>query len=168
MAERTNPHANLIIGAQDEATPVFEQVGASAKRMSDAVKGASEQAAKSSKQFNEELKGSKKEMQGLSDPAVPAAQTFDKATSSMIRQVQRLNAELEAGGARNAAYFEKMASVKGADMSALAPYLADLKKAEAAQRVATTGLDQMGMTAKQTTAALAMPFAPWADMSPGL
>jgi len=154
MAERTNPHANLIIGAQDEASPVFEQVGASAKRMADAVKGANEQAGKSSKQFNEELKGSKNEMQGLSDPAVPAAQTFDKATSSMIRQVQRLNAELEAGGARNAAYFEKMASVKGADLSAMAPYLADLKKAEAAQRVATTGLDHMGMSAKQTAAAL--------------
>ena len=154
MAERTNPHANLIIGAQDEATPVFEKIKASSQSMAAGVEQAAKQAAKGTQQLGDEAEKSHKKIQGLSDPAVPAAQTFDRATSSMIRQVQRLNAELEAGGARNAAYLEKMASVKGVDMSALAPYLADLKKAEAAQRVATTGLDHMGMSAKQTTAAL--------------
>lgn len=140
MAERTNPHANLIIGAQDEASPVFDKIKASSQSMAAGVEQAATKAAGA--------------VGGIGDKAAPAAQKLDGITASMIRQVQRLNAELEAGGARNAAYFEKMASVKGADLSAMAPYLADLKKAEAAQRVATTGLDQMGMSAKQTTAAL--------------
>lgn len=140
MAERTNPHANLIIGAQDEASPVFDKIKASSQSMAAGVEQAAAKAAGA--------------VGGVGDKAAPAAQKLDGITASMIRQVQRLNAELEAGGARNAAYFEKMASVKGADLSAMAPYLADLKKAEAAQRVATTGLDQMGMSAKQTTAAL--------------
>lgn len=140
MAERTNPHANLIIGAQDEASPVFDKIKASSQSMAAGVEQAAAKAAGA--------------VGGMGDKAAPAAQKLDGITASMIRQVQRLNAELEAGGARNAAYFEKMASVKGADLSAMAPYLADLKKAEAAQRVATTGLDQMGMSAKQTTAAL--------------
>ena len=140
MAERTNPHANLIIGAQDEATPVFEKIKASSQSMAAGVEQAATKAAGA--------------VGGIGDKAAPAAQKLDGITSSMIRQVQRLNAELEAGSARNAAYFEKMANIKGADTAALAPYLAQLKQAEAAQRVATTGLDQMGMSAKQTTAAL--------------
>lgn len=140
MAERTNPHANLIIGAQDEATPVFEQIKASSQSMAAGVEQAATKAAGA--------------VGGIGDKAAPAAQKLDSVTASMIRQVQRLNAELESGGARNAAYIEKMASIKGADLSAMAPYLEDLKKAEAAQRVATTGLDNMGLSAKQTAAAL--------------
>ena len=140
MAERTNPHANLIIGAQDEASPVFDKIKASSQSMAAGVEQAATKAAGA--------------VGGIGDKAAPAAQKLDGITASMIRQVQRLNAELEAGGARNAAYFEKMATIKGADAAALAPYLAQLKQAEAAQRVATTGLDQMGMSAKQTAAAL--------------
>ena len=140
MAERTNPHANLIIGAQDEATPVFDKIKASSQSMAAGVEQAATKAAGA--------------VGGIGDKAAPAAQKLDGVTASMIRQVQRLNAELEAGSARNAAYFEKMANLKGADTAALAPYLAQLKQAEAAQRIATTGLDQMGMSAKQTSAAL--------------
>lgn len=44
MAERTNPHANLIIGAQDEATPVFEKIKASSQGMAEGVKQAAKQA----------------------------------------------------------------------------------------------------------------------------
>ena len=140
MAERTNPHANLIIGAQDEASPVFDKIKASSQSMAAGVEQAAAKAAGA--------------VGGIGDKAAPAAQKLDGVTASMIRQVQRLNAELEAGSARNAAYFEKMATIKGADAAALAPYLAQLKQAEAAQRVATTGLDQMGVSAKQTAAAL--------------
>lgn len=140
MAERTNPHANLIIGAQDEASPVFDKIKASSQSMAAGVEQAAAKAAGA--------------VGGIGDKAAPSAQKLDGVTASMIRQVQRLNAELEAGSARNAAYFEKMANIKGADTAALAPYLAQLKQAEAAQRVATTGLNAMGMSAKQTTAAL--------------
>jgi len=140
MAERTNPHANLIIGAQDEASPVFDKIKASSQSMAAGVEQAAAKAAGA--------------VGGIGDKAAPAAQKLDGVTASMIRQVQRLNAELEAGSARNAAYFEKMANVKGADTAALAPYLAQLKQAEAAQRDATTGLNAMGMSAKQTAAAL--------------
>ena len=116
MAERTNPHANLIIGAQDEASPVFDKIKASSQSMAAGVEQAAAKAAGA--------------VGGIGDKAAPAAQKLDGVTASMIRQVQRLNAELEAGSARNATYFEKMANIKGADTAALAPYLAQLKQAE--------------------------------------
>ena len=69
MAERTNPHANLIIGAQDEATPVFEKIKASSQSMAAGVEQAAKQAAKGTQQLGDEAEKSHKKMQGMSDPA---------------------------------------------------------------------------------------------------
>ena len=111
MAERTNPHANLIIGAQDEASPVFDKIKASSQGMAEGVQQAAKQAAKGTQLLGDEAEKSHKKMNGLADPAVPAAQKFQKSTESMIRQVRLLNADLEAGGRNNSAFIEKKASI---------------------------------------------------------
>ena len=74
MAERTNPHANLIIGAQDEASSIFDKIKASSQSMAAGVELAAKQAAKGTQQLGDEAEKSHKKMNGLADPAVPAAQ----------------------------------------------------------------------------------------------
>ena len=62
MAERTNPHANLIIGAQDEASPVFDKIKASSQGMAEGVKQAAKQAAKETQLLGDEAEKSHKKM----------------------------------------------------------------------------------------------------------
>lgn len=83
-----------------------------------------------------------------------ATQQVDKATRSIIGSIQRATAAAEAGGRSTAAYFESIASQRGANADALRPYIDGLKRAEAAQAAATQGLGGMEMSAKQTANAL--------------
>jgi len=44
MAERTNPHAEIVVGAQNDASPVFKQVAADAQAMGDKVAAGADKA----------------------------------------------------------------------------------------------------------------------------
>jgi len=49
MAERTNPHSEIVVGAQDKATPVFDKIKGSAQGMANAVEKSAQNAARRSK-----------------------------------------------------------------------------------------------------------------------
>lgn len=83
-----------------------------------------------------------------------AAQKLDKTTRSIIGSIQRATAAAEAGGRGTAAYYETIASQRGASGDALKPYIDGLRRAEAAQQAAANGLGNMQVSAAQTAAAL--------------
>lgn len=83
-----------------------------------------------------------------------AAAKVDSSTRSIVASIQRTTAATEAGGRGTAAYFEAIAKQRGISTDALKPYLDQLRAAEAAQARAAGGIDKMGISAAQTTAAL--------------
>lgn len=140
MAERTNPHAEIIVGAQDQATPVFDQI-------KNSVKGMGEEMEKQSRRGGDSFKQ-------LGDPALPAATKVDSATKSIIQSIERATAAMNAGSKGSASYFEELAKQRGVSGDALKPYIASLREAEAAQKAALLGQQGMALSAKQTAAAL--------------
>lgn len=94
-----------------------------------------------------------------------AAKRVDAATKNIISSIQRATALKTPGAEKGgASFFEALADVRGADKNALAPYIAQLRQAEEAQRLATSGLGKMEMSAKQTTAALRQVPAQFTDI----
>lgn len=83
-----------------------------------------------------------------------AAQKLDRQTKSMINSIQRLDAELQAGGRSSSAFVEIRAKQLGLNVEALAPALAALRKTEEAARAASASIGGMGVSAAQTAAAL--------------
>ncbi len=93
------------------------------------------------------------------------------ATQRAVKQIERLNLELESGGRNTAAYIAGRAKLAGADVSALAPLIAQNEKLRAATALTNAEFtkagkvfDQFGMTAKQTTAALRQVPAQFTDI----
>ncbi|MQA39038.1 phage tail length tape measure family protein [Rugamonas aquatica] len=62
-----------------------------------------------------------------------AAARVDNTTRSLIGSVERATAALEAGKKSGADYFETLARNRGADLTQLAPFIAQLREVEAAQ-----------------------------------
>jgi phage-related minor tail protein len=83
-----------------------------------------------------------------------AARDSEIATRRLASEIQRLTALQESGGAKNAQFFENRARQLGADMNALAPALEKMRALETAQKSAAAGFDKVGISAKQTAAAL--------------
>ena len=93
------------------------------------------------------------------------------ATQRAVKQIERLNLEIESGGRNTAAYIAGRAKLAGADVDALAPLIAQNEKLRAVQALANAeftksgkALDQFGMSAKQTTAALRQVPAQFTDI----
>lgn len=72
-----------------------------------------------------------------------AAQSMDKATKNMVANLQRQTAALEAGGTASRQYQESIARMRGADLSALKPYLDQLDQARAKAEAATRAQNGM-------------------------
>ncbi len=90
-----------------------------------------------------------------------AASRVDAATRSMIGNIQRTTATMEAGSRSSRAYFEALANQRGVNVNALRPYLDQLDSVAARQRVATAAVDasnpalaRVGVSAAQTANAL--------------
>jgi phage-related minor tail protein len=124
----------------DQAVEGFKQIGKAADEMGDRVKKAGEKAGEG--------------IQAPGEKAPEAAKKLDRATKSIIGSIERTTAALQAGERGSASYFETLAKQRGISGDALAPYLAQLRQAEAAQKAATTSLGGMEVSAKQTAAAL--------------
>jgi phage-related minor tail protein len=124
----------------DQAVAGFNEIGKAADDMGKRVKGAGTEAAKG--------------VDGIGEGAQPAAQKLDRATKSIIGSIERTTAALQAGERGSASYFETLAKQRGISGDALAPYIAQLRQAEAAQKAATASLGGMEVSAKQTAAAL--------------
>jgi phage-related minor tail protein len=125
----------------------FAQVEAAAERMADGVAAVSGKASKG--------------VDGITAGAQAGAQKFDRATSSLVQSIQRTTAQVEAGSRANSKYFEVLASQKGVDLAVLKPYLDQLDAVQAKQPAANAALqagkpvlDNLGISAKQTAAAL--------------
>ncbi|MFD1709092.1 hypothetical protein FVQ98_14510 [Ottowia sp. GY511] len=79
---------------------------------------------------------------------------IDQATRSMSRSMERYIAVLEAGGQRNAAYWEALAKQRGIDTSQIDGLLGKMRELEGAQASGVKSMDNMGMSAKATAAAM--------------
>ena len=100
----------------------------------------------------------------IGDGAKRGADATQRETGRMIAAVQRLQAETAAGGRNTAAYFDEIARLRGLDADRLRPYIDGLRAAESAQKAAAKSLDGIGVSAKQTTAALRQVPAQFTDI----
>ena len=141
---------SAVIGISADATGV--ELGVSRAKQSLTSLGAAAQTA------GQQVSGA---LGKSGDGADIAAQKVQAATQRQINSLKLLTAELEAGGKQTRAYQEALASVKGNDVAALKPYLEQLDavkskqlQANAALQGAAPALDRIGISAKQTAAAL--------------
>lgn len=141
---------SAIIGISADATGV--ELGVSRAKQSLTSLGAAAQTA------GQQVSGA---LGKSGDGADIAAQKVQAATQRQINSLKLLTAELEAGGKQTRAYQEALASVKGNDVAALKPYLEQLDavkskqlQVNAALQGAAPALDRIGISAKQTAAAL--------------
>jgi hypothetical protein len=93
-------------------------------------------------------------LDGIGKSGSESAKKLDQSTRSIAGSIERATAAMRAGERGSAAYFEALAKQRGADTSALAPLLKELRDLESARKGATTSLDGIGLSARQTAAAL--------------
>ena len=83
-----------------------------------------------------------------------AADKLERDTRRMVQQIERVNAEMEAGGRNTSGYFEARARQMGVATASIQPYIDKLRAAEMAQMQAAKGMQNMGISAGQTAAAM--------------
>ena len=93
-----------------------------------------------------------------------SADAVDRATRSMVQSIERATAAAQSGGRQTAAYFDVLAKQRGLDPATVAPYIAELRKVEAAQSRAIAGLGNMELSAMATAAALRQVPAQFTDI----
>lgn len=150
MADDTRP---VIIKPTVDASgvrPGVEQTKKAVNEMATSVKASGEKAGQGVEEVG---KGAKR-----------AADTTARETGRIRAALERLQNEQRAGGRNTADYFELEAKRRGADLNALKPALDSARAFEAAQRAATGSLDAIGMSAKQTNAALRQVPAQFTDI----
>lgn len=133
----------IQLGVEVDATGAragFDQVAQGAEKMAQAVGQAGAKAGAG--------------MDKLGDAGEGAAKKLDGNTRSIIASIQRTTAAMEAGERGSAQYFEALAKQRGVSVDTLRPYLDQLQAAKAAQDAANASLGNMGISAKQTAAAL--------------
>ena len=137
----TNPKIQGEVSLDtSNAEAAFARVDAGASKMAAGVQKSADKAGKS--------------VNGIGDGADASAQKLDRSTKSIIGSVQRATAVLEAGERGSTKYFEALANQRGANIDALRPYLAQLEEVKRKQDAAGASLGSMGISAKQTAAAM--------------
>ena len=150
-----NRKAQLQVGL--DATGVkqgAQEVVQAADRMGDAVKQSASKAATG--------------VDGMGASAERAAAKLTRAEQSIVNSIQRTTAAAAAGGRETAGYFEALARQRGVSVDNLRPYLSQLEAARARQDALNLSLGNVGMTAKQTTAALRQVPAQFTDIAVSL
>lgn len=151
MTTSNDKTTQLEIGADASgALDAFKKIGQGANEMAQKVGQAGEKAGE----------GLKK----VGDAPKDAPEKIDKATKSIIQSIERATAAAKAGERGTAAYFEAIAKGRGVNADALKPYLDQLRLAEEAQRRAEGSMQNLGLSAKQTTAALRQVPAQFTDI----
>lgn len=87
----------------------------------------------------------------LNAGAAAAGANMSRAEKSMVASIQRATAALQSGGKAGADYYEILAKQRGLGADVLAPYIRQLREAEAAQAALNR---TAGMTDKATAAAM--------------
>ena len=151
----------LEIGATDNTGPAFDSVKRNA---TDAARSVTTSATQASKAVDDIGKSARGAEQGIGK----ATGGIVASIKRQVAELERLKIEQEAGRRGTAAYYEALAKLRGASPDILRPYLEQLRKAEEAQKLATNSLDKMGLSAKQTAAALRQVPAQFTDIVTGL
>lgn len=160
----TTDNRNVQLGTLVDATGAkrgFQEVKDAAKDMAKSVEQSGQQAGKG--------------VDSIGDGADGSATKVDRATKSIINSIQRATAAAEAGGKSGGAYFEVLAGQRGVNVDALKPYLTQLDDAIAKSKAANDALshssgslEKVGISAKQTAAALRGVPAQFTDIAVGL
>lgn len=109
----------------------------------EAIKATKEMAAgmnQAGKQAGEAFEPSKK-------GANETAQAMSRAEKSMVASIERATAALKSGGKQGAEYYEMLAKQRGISGDVLAPYIRQLREAEAAQKALNRGISDAQMNA---------------------
>lgn len=139
MTEERKVQLGVTVDASG-ARQGFDEVKAGARDMAHAVAQSGRQAGQG--------------VDAIGSGGEASAQKLDRSTRSIIGSVQRATAAMEAGERGTRGYFESLAQQRGASVDALRPYLDQLDAANAKQEAARASLGTMGVSAKQTAAAL--------------
>ena len=130
-----------------EAEQGFAKIVAGGRNMADKVSKAGSEAAAG--------------IDAVGDGAQAAAVKYEKATSQIMQAIQRRMAREEAAGKSASAFYESLANQRGANLDVLKPHLAQLDAviqkqmdAKIALAQGTAGLNEMGISAKATAAAM--------------
>lgn len=129
-----------VVVTSEKAEAAFDRVGDKATQMANEVASAAGKAGQA--------------VDGVGAGAEKSAEQFTRAESRMRDAIKRSTQELQLLGKTASEKLEFNIQAKGLDASKFAPYIEELKKAEQAQKIATSGLDNMGMSAKATAAAM--------------
>ena len=177
--QSNNPKINIEMGV--DASGVKDGTKVAKDSINELSQALDQQSKKATESFNKTQEaadqtgvGIKKviqEQKKLAEEAEKVAKRQERATNSIIAAVQRSTAELEAGGKGTAAYQQKIAEQRGADITKLEPYLAKLREIEKANESVAGSigkgnkqLNEFGMTAKATAAALRQVPAQFTDI----
>jgi hypothetical protein len=109
-----------------------------------------------------------KSFDGVGDGAQASARKIETAEKSIIASIQRRTAAVQAAGQSESKYYEELARQRGVNTEVLRPYLQQLDAAKARQDAATASLGNMGLSAKQTAAALRGVPAQFTDIATSL
>lgn len=151
MTTSNDKTTQLEIGADASgALGAFEQVKKGANELSQALKKAGEEGGKG--------------LEFIGPPTREAAKEVERATKSISQSIERAMAAAKAGGRGTAGFFEEIAKQRGADLNALKPLLDQYRAVEEAQRRAEGSMQNLGLSAKQTTAALRQVPAQFTDI----
>lgn len=129
-----------VVVNSEQAESAFNRVGDKAQQMANEVATSAGKAGQA--------------VDKIGDGAGASAEKFTRAEARMRDVIKKSTQELQLLGKTASEKIEFNIQAKGLDAVKFAPYLAELKQVEAAHRIATNGLDGMGMSAKQTAAAL--------------
>lgn len=132
--------ANLVVGVDNQTKAPLQEIRQDASATASSVEQSGKRMAKG--------------MEGLGEGAQKSAKGFDGSTRSIIGSIQRATAAIEAGEKGTSKYFETLAKQRNIGGDVLEPYLAQMRKAEAAQAASIKSLGGMEISAKQTAAAL--------------
>lgn len=128
----------------------FKRVGASAEQMASKVAREGARAGGGLQKIGADAQG--------------AAVDMSRSERNIVGAIQRATAALQAGSKAGSEYYEALARQRGIDDSVIAPYVRQLREAEAAQKGATATMRTMGTTAGQTAAAMRMVPAQFTDI----
>lgn len=129
-----------VVVDASQAESALDRVGSKAESMAAGVGQSAGQAGKA--------------VDGIGDKAETGAQKFTRAEARMRDSIRKSTQELQLFGKTASEKLEFKLADKGLDASKFQPYLAELRKVEAAHQAASGALDGMGMSAKATAAAL--------------
>lgn len=149
MASDLQIQGEVVVNSE-KAESAFDRVGDKAQQMANEVATSANKAGQA--------------VDKIGDGAGASAEKFTRAEARMRESIKRSTQELQLLGKTASEKLEFNIQAKGLDAAKFAPYIEELKKAEEAQRIATSGIDRMGMSAKATAAAMRQVPAQFQDI----